>query len=215
MKKIKFILIIFTIFLLTGCSNKDNILFKEEYESLNTDSNYRSVSIPEDNPFVYITDAELVKKIENKEDMVVYFGFNKCPWCRSVIETFIEVSNDLNIDKIYYLDILDIRDTKELVDGEIITSKEGSDSYYKLLDLLNDYLDDYVIEDQVVSKRIYAPNILVIKNSEIIGIVTGESDLLTNPFDELTDEVKKDSYDKIYSLLSKYNNLTCNSSHGC
>ena len=194
----------------------DNILFKEEYESLNNNDNYRSVSIDKDNPMVYITDENLCEKIENKEDMVVYFGFSKCPWCRSIIETLIEVSQDLDIDKIYYLDIYDLRDTKIIDDdGNIKTIKEGSESYLKILDLLSEYLTDYKVDGKVVGKRIYAPNILVIKNGNIEGIETGVSELLTDSKGELTAEIKKDSYDKIYTLLQKYINNSCSPEHGC
>ena len=203
MRKFKILLIILSIFIITGCKKNDNILFKEEYESLNTSDTYRSVFIDKDNPMVYITDKELLEKIKNKEDMVVYFGFNKCPWCRSVIETLIEVSNDL-------------RDTKVILeDGNIKTTKEGSPAYLSIVDLLSEYLDDYVVDDKVVGKRIYAPNILVIKNESIQGIETGISDLLTDSKGELTEEIKKDSYDKLYTLLEKYTNNSCSPEHGC
>ena len=62
-------LMLIMLFTLTACvkeeRNEDAIKFKEEYESLNgkTNSNgkeYRSISIDEDNPFVYITAEELI-----------------------------------------------------------------------------------------------------------------------------------------------------------
>ena len=146
--------------------------------------------------------------------MVVYFGFNTCPWCRSVIENLIQVASDLYIDKIYYLDIKEIRDIKKIENEEVIISKEGTKGYYELVNLLSDYLEDYIIEDIVVGKRIYAPNILVIKDKTIKGITTGISDLQTKPNQELTNEIKEDSYNKIYTLLEEYNNNTC-SSFGC
>lgn len=80
-----------------------------------------------------------------------------------------------------------------------------------MVSLLNDYLADYVIDEVVVGKRIYAPNILVIKNGEIQGIETGISDFQTDAMEELTEEIQKDSYQKIYTLLSKYTNNTCSS----
>lgn len=213
MKKLKVLLII-CLFIITGCGKNDNILFKEEYESLNNNSKYREVSIIDDNKMTYISDLELVEKINNKEDMVVYFGFNTCPWCRSVIETLLEVANDLEIDKIYYLDTKDIRDIKKIEDNNIIIEKEGTEGYNKLVNLLSDYLEDYIIEDKVVGKRIYAPNILVIKNKTIKGVITGISDMQKNANDELTNEIKEDSYNKIYNLLKEYNNNSC-SSLGC
>lgn len=80
-----------------------------------------------------------------------------------------------------------------------------------MVSLLNDYLADYVIDEVVVGKRIYAPNILVIKNGEIQGIETGISDFQTDAMEELTEEIQRDSYQKIYTLLSKYTNNTCSS----
>ena len=215
MKKFKIILIILSIFLLTACKKDDNILFKEEYESLNSDISYRSVSIPEDNNMVYLTDEELLEKIKNKEDMVVYFGFNKCPWCRSVIESLIDVSNDLEIDKIYYLDVLNIRDQKTILEnGEIEITKEGTPAYNEIVKLLSEYLADYEINNQVVGKRIYAPNVLVIKEQEIKGIETGISDFQNEPNQELTIEIKEDMYNKLYDLLSLYKINVC-SDKGC
>ncbi len=217
MRTVKYLLIIIlSIVLFTGCKKDDALLFKEEYESLNSSEDYRTVNISKDNPMVYIKDTELATKIKNKEDMVVYFGFNRCPWCRSIIENLLQVSSDLKIDKIYYLDILSIRDTKKVDEnGEIVTEKEGSEGYQEIVSLLGDNLADYIVDGNLLGKRIYAPNILIIKNGEIKPVITGLSSLQTEPKMELTDEIKKDSYDKIYKLLSEYANTTCSDLNGC
>lgn len=84
-KTIFIMLILVTVFALTACTknnatkNDDAIKFKEEYEALNRKTNssgrtHRSISIDEDNPFVYITAEELLKKINNEETFYVYFG---------------------------------------------------------------------------------------------------------------------------------------------
>lgn len=49
------------------------------------------------------------------------------------------------------------------------------------------------------------------KNGEIQGIETGISDFQTDAMEELTEEIQRDSYQKIYTLLSKYTNNTCSS----
>ena len=219
MKKIKFLVLIFLgVLLLSGCKKDgDAILFKKEYEGLNSNSNYRSVSIPDENPMVYITDKDLAKKIEAKEDMVVYFGFNRCPWCRSIIGNLLKASSDLKIDKIYYLDILNIRDTKTINDaGDVEIETKGSDGYNEIVKLLGDNLADYVVSSKIVGKRIYAPNILVIKNGEIKPVITGISDLQNDSKMELTDEINEDSYNKIYKLLSQYAEApSCDGKEGC
>ena len=99
MRKIKILLIILSLFAATACSKSDALKFKEEYESLNKEEGYRNVSVDENNPFIYIEDTALAKKIADREDMVVYFGFSKCPWCRSILENLIKVSQDLKIKK--------------------------------------------------------------------------------------------------------------------
>ncbi len=214
MKKTKLLVILMLILILTGCKKTDAIKFKEEYESLNGNDEYREVSIPKKNPMVYISAEDLAKKIENKEDMVVYFGFKTCPWCRSIIEILMDAASDLKIDKIYYVDVYDIRDKKEIKDGEVVTTKKGSEGYNKIVELLGDSLAEYKIEDQVVGRRIYAPNILVIKEQEIKGVIEGLSELQTDSMMELTDEIKNDSYNQIHDILEKYTSMTC-SEQGC
>ena len=215
MKKVLSIILILTMIIsITGCTISDDIKdsdkFKEEYESQNgkkskSGKEYRKVSIPEDNPFVYATAEEIIKKIDNKETFIVYFGFSTCPWCRSVIEELIKCANDSDVDKIYYVDIKDIRDTREInKDSEIETTKEGTKGYMELLDKLDEVLDEYTVtvtdseEDEISleEKRIYAPNLVAVVNGKATKLEDGISDELTDPYMELTDEIKKDIYGK-------------------
>ena len=215
MKKVLSIILILTMIIsITGCTISDDIKdsdkFKEEYESQNgkkskSGKEYRKVSIPEDNPFVYATAEEIIKKIDNKETFIVYFGFSTCPWCRSVIEELIKCANDSDVDKIYYVDIKDIRDTREInKDSEIETTKEGTKGYMELLDKLDEVLDEYTVtvadseEDEISleEKRIYAPNLVAVVDGKATKLEDGISDELTDPYMELTDEIKKDIYGK-------------------
>ncbi len=215
MKKVLSIILILTMIIsITGCTISDDIKdsdkFKEEYESQNgkkskSGKEYRKVSIPEDNPFVYATAEEIIKKIDNKETFIVYFGFSTCPWCRSVIEELIKCANDSDVDKIYYVDIKDIRDTREInKDSEIETTKEGTKGYMELLDKLDEVLDEYTVtvtdseEDEISleEKRIYAPNLVAVVNGKATKLEDGISNKLTDPYMELTDEIKKDIYGK-------------------
>ena len=67
-----------------------------------------------DMSFISYTAEEIAEKIEKKDSFIVYFGFAKCPWCRSVLETLIEVAKDQGLDTIYYVDVKDVRDVKEV-----------------------------------------------------------------------------------------------------
>ena len=138
MKKFLTLLLIVTLVLtLTACTKEtktsDAKQFKEEYESLNGEDNgngkkIRTITISEDNPFVYASTDEIAKKMEDNESFIVYFGFAKCPWCRSMIEQLIKSAKDNNIDTIYYVDVLEIRDTYQIDDnGEVQLTKEGTE----------------------------------------------------------------------------------------
>ena len=209
MKKIlTTILIITLMFTLTGCSGEkekettktDALKFKEEYEKKNGEKNEkynvvtRTLNIPED----------IVKKINNKETFVVYFGFSDCPWCRSVVEELINVAKDNHVEKLYYVDVKELRDVKELdEENNIITSKEGDEHYMELIEKLESVLEDYTLTDSegneisAGEKRIYAPNIVGVAKGKPTEMVTGESEKLTNPYGELTDEMREETYNKL------------------
>ena len=212
MKKILIILIVFI--MATGCGSKNN--FKKEYESLNKEDNYREISIPKKNPIVYSTASEIISKIKNNETFYVYFGSSYCPWCRSVIEKALEVANNNNIEKIYYVDIWDgahneiLRDTFELNEkGEAVATKLGTDEYYELLKLLDNVLDEYTLtndNNQKVNtneKRIFAPTFISIVDGKAKKKTTGISSLQTKSQAELTDEIKKDEEQQFQEFFTE------------
>ena len=169
-----------------------------------------------DNPIKYATAKDIVDMMDNKKTFIVYFGFNDCPWCRSVIENLISVAKEKNIDTIYYVDIKNIRDEKNVVDGEIVTKKEGSKAYMKLVKKLDNVLDDYVIttddkDFQVGDKRIYAPNIVAIVNGKAEELTDGISSKQDDAYMELTDKMNNESKKKIeciFKCLEKANVCT-------
>ena len=193
MKKV-FLIIIF-ILLITGCRNKDSILFKQEFEHENYSNNIK-LSIPSNNPFVYITDSNLIKKIENKEDIIVLFGYAKSKETREVINHLLKISKELNINKIYYLDILEIRDEKEFNNDEINVLKQGTEEYNKIIELLKDNLNDYIINNKNVGKRIYAGELLKINDNNI----------------NINNNSNRD-YNSLYNFLKENN--SCNPNEGC
>ena len=218
MKKIISILLIVVLMIsVTGCviSNdiKDSEKFKEEYESQNgkkskSGKENRKVSISEDNPFVYTTAEEISKKMDNKETFIVYFGFSTCPWCRSIIEELIKCAKDSKVDKIYYVDVLDIRDTKELdEDGTIKTTKEGTKGYKELIDKMSNVLSDYTTtteegeEISLEEKRIYAPNVIAVVNGKATKLEEGISEELKDPYMELTEEMKEYTYNSFKCIF--------------
>ena len=205
--------ILLTIFILKPFNKEkeitDNIKFKEEYEKLNNKENI-NVTINENNPFIYSDSKDIINKINNKESFIVYFGFSECPYCRTILPSLIEVSEYLELDKIYYVDIFDIRDTIIInEDNELETTKEGTKEYNQLVELFDSVLEEYTLEDKegntisTDKKRIYAPSIITVVEGEIIALETGlNNDLDINK--ELSKEDKKEIYDKFYKILDDY-----------
>lgn len=223
------ILVGISIFFILNNEN-DASKFKKEYESINgivrekDQKTIRSIEIDKDNPFIYQTADDIVKRVENKETFAVYFGFSDCPWCRSVIPTLIKVSQDMNIDTIYYVDVKNIRDTMEITEnGDFKTTTQGSEGYYNLLKSLNPILNDYVITDKdgnkikTGTKRISAPNLAIVTHGTPTYLTTGIGSSLTDGYMELTEDMQNETYDIFKEALNKLNGKggTCNIDAGC
>lgn len=206
----------------------DSIKFKEEYEALNgtSDANgtqIRSILIDEDNPIIYANESDILSMMDNKESFVVYFGFTSCPWCRSILTSLISAAKENGITKIYYVDVLNIRDKYELNDkNKAVKTVEGSEGYAKLLEALNPVLDDYsplTYKDKknktkkvkINEKRIYAPNVVTIKNGTPVALETGIIDTLTDSHMEITDDMKCEIKERFRCLFDtlKEESIVC------
>ena len=189
--------------------------FKSEYEGLNGTVNAsgkenRTITIPEENPFVMATAEEIVQKAEAKETFYVVYSDPLCPWCRSVMETACKTAKQNQISTIYAVDIWDddgkeiLRDQYKLDQGTLTKVSDGTEAYQKTLDLFGSVLSDYTLSDDngtkysVGEKRIYAPNFLYIKNGEAVGMTEGISELQKDAREPLSDAVLKDE-EKIFN----------------
>ena len=209
-------------------SQIDGIKFKEEYEKLNGKKNdqgkkYREITIDSKNKMVYKTTEEVLNLIDKKKSFVLYFGFDTCPWCRSVVPTLASISKELN-QEVYYIDVKDIRDTFELDDdNKPKLVKKGSKDYSKLLEKLEPVLEDYTLTDsdnneiKVGEKRIYAPSIVSVIDGKAKELTTGISDKQTDGYMKLTKEMEKETYNKIKKVLKQVSdkNNTCYLDKGC
>lgn len=189
----------------------DAYKFKQEYEILNGKKNdygktYRTLNISKTNRIKYSTAKEIVEKMDNGESFIVYFGFAKCPWCRSMIENLLDLADKNNTD-IYYVDVLEIRDVKEVKDGEITESKAGDKYYLKLLTKMKNVLDNYELQDETGKKydtdekRIYAPNVIAVLNGKAEKKVEGISSDLKDPYGEITEKMKKESIGQLKCIF--------------
>lgn len=224
-KIIVLFLIIISIFLITGCrkNNVDAKKFSEEYEKLNNtkapygdNENYRNISIPKNNSFVYSNAKEILEMIDNKETFYVYFGSAHCPWCRSVIEKAVEVANKNKVEKIYYVNIWKgfheeiLRDTYEIGDNNKPNKvKDGSKEYYKLLNKFDNLLEDYTLTTDnnekinVGEKRIFAPNFIYVEKGKAKKIITGISKKQTKYNSKLNKNILADEEKKFNNFFKK------------
>lgn len=228
MKNKILIILIIVMITLTGCFNKqdknsDAYKFAEEYNSIGGKENSygktnRKTNIPKDNPFVYKTAEDISNLMDEGETFVVYFGFSTCPWCRSMIDQLVKSAKDNDIEKIYYVDVLNIRDTYQVAEDNSLTkTKDGTTGYMELIKKMENVLSDYSLENTnkekvlVGEKRIYAPNVVAVVNGKAEKMVEGISEDLKDPYDELTSKMKKDSYNSFKCLWEclKKGTITC------
>lgn len=198
-------------------TTEDERKFEKEYESLNekyneeTKKKTMTIDIMEDNNIKYATVNEIIELLENGTG-VIYFGFPECPWCRNAVPVLIKTALEYDIDPIYYYNAYSIRDTKHLENGTIVTDKEGTEEYNKILELLGNKASIYEGLENEEIKRLYFPTVVFVKNGEIVDIVVGTVDSQDDPFisltKEQTDELEKkytDGINKVYDILCDEN----------
>lgn len=207
-RKIIILLIIVIIIFSTivAINNIEVNKFKKEYESLNGKTSedgkkYIDVKIPADNSIIYADYKQIFKLLDSTG--VIYFGFPECPWCRNAVPILIEAANETGIEKIYYMNNLKDRDIKVLKNDNIITKKEGTNNYKKLLEKLSDKASIYEGLNDNSIKRLYFPTVIAVKNGEIVDLISGTVDSQTDPYVVLSKSQKKELKDKYISAINK------------
>ncbi|MDE5539758.1 MAG: hypothetical protein K2J20_04655, partial [Bacilli bacterium] len=208
----------------TSVASRDAKKFKEEYESLNDTiresdgAKYNNVTINEDNPIKYIDVKEAIEILKNKKG-IIYIGANWCPWCRNAVPVLFDVAKSRSIDIIYYLNLDDEKDNFEIKNGTLIKTKEGTESYYELLELLKDELEDYILTDDkgkeydTKEKRIYIPLVIATKDGKVEATHTGTVTLNKDQtkYSPLTEDQRKELYDIYDNMFAKiYKKAFCN-----
>ncbi|MBQ9834342.1 MAG: conjugal transfer protein TraF [Bacilli bacterium] len=205
-------------------SLSDAAKFKKEYESLNgktyegTDIEYLEVKVDKDNLFKYASEEEALKLLKN-DTALIYFGFAPCPYCRSMINILNDVAKENEIKNIYYVDILNSRDTYEVINGQAVKISSGTENYYKILDILKKYLTDYEISDKdgksypTGVKRLYAPTVVAVKDGQIVGFHEVTVDTAVKG-KHLTKEEASQLKDIYQTMIDEMNSDMC-TSKGC
>lgn len=201
--------------------SEDAIKFKKEYEILNNRVNssnnkvYPEVNIPKDNVIKYSSYDEIFEILKSGTG-VIYLGYPECPWCRNLVPTMLMAANEVEIDTIYYLNIKEDRDFLILDDNKkVVTQKEGSKQYYKLVEALDSVLDDYVLttsegkEVNTGKKRIYVPIVIFVKEGKIVGKHIDTVESQKDPYVLLSDVEQEELLLKLISLMSPISGSVC------
>lgn len=149
----------------------DSLKFKKEFEANNDKKNKVNISIKNYSTVTYSSYEEIFKKLESDESYILFFASSTDENSRIMASVLVDKALTLKQD-IYYLDISNDMDTKELTkDGKIKTIKKGSDNYYELVKKLNGYLPAYKELNDDNVKRIYLPAVVFIQKGKIKKVV--------------------------------------------
>lgn len=178
---------------------EDENKLKQEYEVLNNnrETKYVKVNIPEDNNVIYIDNTKL-KEILKGDTGIVIFASSKDNASRNAMEIILNSASSNDVENIYYYDMTDIRDEKELnSDNEVIINKEGTKEYKELLEILSPYIGAYDGLNDPSIKRIYLPTVLFVVDGKVGNIQIGLIDSIKDSDKPLRKE-EKDELAKIY-----------------
>lgn len=146
MNKIIILVPLFILLILAGCEHADEI--NKEYPKINDRKHV----------FKSATPSDVIKILKGEygqaEKSVVVLSFPACPWCQEALPRINQVAKEMNIDKVWLLNIREIRDQK-------------TPEYLEIFDLVKDHIEfSGNAKEQL---KINVPTIMVVGNGEIIA----------------------------------------------
>lgn len=116
---------------------------------------YSKLSI--NNRFEYVG-ADEVLEVLNDGTGVIFFGFPECPWCQNTAPILNKAAIESGVKKILYYNPLEIR-------------SENTPKYQQMVKILNKYLT----VDENNQKRLFVPDIYIVKQGRIVAHVNDMS----------------------------------------
>ena len=189
----------------------DGISFKTEFENV-PNERYHLV-IEKENPFKYLTvdNMDEVFKTTN----IIILGYPTSDVTRAVVEQLIKISKELNLENIYYYNILDnrtiytINETQDEQNNEkieIVKEKEKTTSFEKLSTYISSYFKSQQIlyKDKIYTpeeKTVIVPVVILIKDGKIIKYYDKFDQKEQDDFTSLTEEDYQKLKDSITAII--------------
>ena len=215
-----------SLLLLTGCINtpeqttdateisqtgsqitSGTLTFKAEYEALN-DNEHPHMNVPE-KLNIHILSFDQTQAMLNSGSGILFFWFPSCPWCRNLLPELFTAMKQSGINQLYYFNPKEIRDQKELVEGQIIVKKESTPEYDRLLNKLDEILPEYKGLNNPKIKRLYVPTVLVIKDGKVVNHHFETLPEQTDPHTPLTSDQKIKLQVILQDTMSPLTNTSC------
>ena len=189
----------------------DSVRFKNEFEAYNNskdeyENDCIKLNISEDNPLI-VSNAKKIVNIMKNETAVVFFGYAFDNKTRSVINTLLDAAKEADLEKIYYVDIYNVRDlyvANNTLEPKLV--RKGTDYYHEIVDMLSDHLNDYYVYSNNIGyktdiKTIDTPTLVSIENGKVLEINVGlfGKDILND--DEM--KILKNNYINIMKKVKK------------
>lgn len=154
-------------------------------------SGYKTYTSDMDGMYKNYTVKQLDKDISNNKSMIVYFGFNNCPYCNDLLPILTDINNHFK-QEIYYIDTRKNPDWKSNLD---------IDDY----DLLLTHIGKYLNKDENNKLHLYVPTIIFINEGKIIKFIS--------PYEYDVDkglprDIELDMYHDIDTSFQKYMEVT-------
>jgi len=143
--------------------------------------------VSKDNVFVYRDIDEIIQIMEEGTG-IVYLGFPECPWCQAYVKYLDEVAKEMEIEEIYYYNILEDRE-------------ENTEEYQKIVELLETRLQ----KDDEGNPRVFVPNVSFHAKGELVGN-NCETSLDTKGLDDPEEYWTEEEVEELKASLTKYIN---------
>lgn len=161
--------------LVCGCAATPSIGSKADM------TGYEGLTDKTDHVFIVSDANDFIKRLDQKDTFVAYFGFNTCLWCNSMISILNDLGKEYNQEILY----INTRPNKR------VTANNQIDHYDELYSRIGEYWN---IDPETGDNYLFVPFVAFVKNGQVIvshmGTVEGHipdmMDLTQEHVEELT-----------------------------